>query len=93
MSRLVAKLYGIIDILAAVIILFGIPAPNAIKLVIVLIMLIKGIPSLVGDMFCRVYAVFDIMAAVIIFMAFAAPDILKVAIASIMVFKGVPSLL
>lgn len=93
MSSIIARLYGIIDILAATIIFFGVPAPSMIKLVIVAILLIKGIPSIAGDMFCKVYAVFDILAAVIIFAAFAAPDMIKILIASIMVFKGIPSLL
>ncbi len=93
MPSIIAKIYGIIDILAALIVLFAIPMPNLIKIAIVAILLIKGIPSIAGDMFCKVYAVFDILAAVIIFAAFAAPDAIKILIASIMVFKGIPSLL
>lgn len=93
MPSIIAKLYGIIDIIAAIVVVFGVPLPNAIKLAIVAILLIKGVPSLVGDIFCRVYAVFDIAAAIIIFAAFAAPDVIKIAIAAIMVFKGIPSLL
>ena len=45
----ICKVYGVIDIIAGLIIFFAdLPLPDFIKLIILLIMLFKGIPSLFG---------------------------------------------
>jgi hypothetical protein len=43
---MICKIYGIIDITAALIIFFGLNIPDILKTIILLVMLFKGIPSL-----------------------------------------------
>lgn len=43
---MICKIYGIIDIAAALIIFFGLDVPETIKIIILFVMLFKGIPSL-----------------------------------------------
>jgi hypothetical protein len=45
---MLCKIYGIVDIASGLIIYFGTELPVAIKLIILIIMLFKGIPSLFG---------------------------------------------
>lgn len=45
---MICKIYGIVDIISGLIIYFGTGLPFPIKLLILLIMLFKGIPSLFG---------------------------------------------
>ncbi|HLD48972.1 MAG TPA: hypothetical protein VJB11_01275 [archaeon] len=46
MASLICKVYGIVDILAGLIIFFATPLPDIIKLIFLIIFLFKGIPSL-----------------------------------------------
>ena len=43
---LICKFYGVIDLTAAVLVWWFVPIPDIIKLLIVLVLVIKGIPSL-----------------------------------------------
>ncbi|MFC2143516.1 hypothetical protein ACFLQN_03890 [Candidatus Aenigmatarchaeota archaeon] len=46
MASISAKFYGVIDILAGLLIYFYVPIPDFLKLFILIVMLVKGIPSL-----------------------------------------------
>ena len=90
---MICKIYGIVDLLAAVIIFFGLYGiPDIVKLGIIIIMLIKGVPSIMGDMMCRIYSMIDISVAVILWFALPLPDFLRIFIVVVMFFKGIPSL-
>ena len=43
---MICKIYGIVDIAAGLIIFFALDVPDIIKIIILLVMLFKGIPSL-----------------------------------------------
>lgn len=45
---ILVKIYGVIDILAGILVFLYTPLPDVIKIIILAIMLFKGIPSLLG---------------------------------------------
>lgn len=93
-NMLLLKIYGLTDIISAIVMLFSafwIPSP--LKIMLVLILLFKGIPSIFGDMACKFDAVIDISAALIIVTSFLMPDILKIILALILIAKGLPAML
>ena len=91
---LIVKIFGLVDIITALVILFGpFAMPLFLKMLIVSILFIKGVPSIFGDITCKFDAVFDLSSAVIILAALVMPDILKIVIAGVMVLKGGTSLI
>ncbi len=46
MASISAKFYGVVDIISGLLIYFYVPIPDIFKILILLVMLIKGIPSL-----------------------------------------------
>ena len=46
MASISAKFYGVIDILSGVLIYTYVPIPDILKIIILVVMLVKGIPSL-----------------------------------------------
>ena len=45
---MLVKLYGVVDIVCGLLVYFYVPLPDIIKILILLIMLFKGVPSLFG---------------------------------------------
>ena len=91
---IIVKIFGLVDIVTALVILFGpFAMPLVIKMFLVGILFVKGIPSIFGDITCKFDAVFDLSCALIILMTLIMPDILKIVVAGVMVLKGGTSLL
>ncbi|MFH0832215.1 MAG: hypothetical protein V1900_00635 [Candidatus Aenigmatarchaeota archaeon] len=90
---MIRQIYGFIDLSAAVIIFFGLQLPTIIKLIIALVMVIKGAPSLIGDLICKVYGVVDLLVAFVIFFAFPIPNVIKGITVFILIIKGISSLI
>ncbi len=79
--RLIAVIYGIVNIIAAFYILFIFPLPAAIKFIVVMILLVKGIPSFAGDFLCKIDGVVDVMAALSIAGLFIIPSPINIVMA------------
>lgn len=91
---MICKIYGITDLIAALVIFFSLYSiPSFIKTVIIIIMLVKGIPSLFADLICKIYGIIDIIIALLIWLGpLPIPDFIKILLTVILFFKGIPSL-
>lgn len=90
---MICKLYGIVDLLAAIVIFFGLyDIPFIIKVIMIIILLVKGLPSLAGDLMCRIYGIIDVIVAISLWFGFILPDFIRLFLVVVLFFKGVPSL-
>ncbi|MFH1420824.1 MAG: hypothetical protein ABIG30_02545 [Candidatus Aenigmatarchaeota archaeon] len=49
MASIICKVYGIVDLLAALLLFVGnVPVPDIVKYIIIIIFIVKGVPSLFG---------------------------------------------
>jgi uncharacterized membrane protein HdeD (DUF308 family) len=87
---LFVKVLGIVDILVGVILLFSVPVPGAAILFVIL--LGKGILSLMADTLGKVYGILDIAAGVIIMFNISTGLGLAIVLFVFFVYKGLVSL-
>ena len=92
---MICKIYGFVDLLTAVVLFFGLYGlPSIIKFAIIIVLLIKGVPSLIADVIGKLYGVIDILAAVFLYTGgLPIPDFIRFLIISILAFKGILSML
>lgn len=46
MASIICKIYGVVDLISALLIYYYAPLPDIIKSILILILVVKGIPSL-----------------------------------------------
>lgn len=90
---MICKVYGIIDITAALLLFFAVDIHIIIKFIIGFILFFKAVPSLFANFICKIYGIVDIIVALVIYFQSPIPDFLKFFLIVIMLIKGVPSLL
>lgn len=90
---MIRQIYGTIDLLVAFILFFGFSIPAVTKLIVLIVMVIKGAPSLIGDFICKIYGIIDLLAALLVYFVFPIPGIIKGIIIFVLIFKGVSSLI
>jgi hypothetical protein len=90
-AKLLAVLYGIVNIVAAVYIFYSLPIPSALKAFVVFILLFKGIPSFAGDFMCKIDGVIDVTAALAIAGFFIIPNPVNIIIALMLVWVALLS--
>lgn len=88
----IVRILGIIDIIAALMILFWLNAPFLIKFIPIVVLLIKGVPSLFADLVGKIYGVVDIITAIVLAFSIQLPGIVIVLLAIVLVFKGLFSM-
>lgn len=95
MVSFICKIYGAIDLITALIFILGFYSlPGIIKFPIIIVLMIKGVPSLMADFIGKIYGVIDLLAAAFIFFnGLPVPDFLKLMVISILLFKGILSML
>jgi len=89
---MILKILGVVDIIAALFLLFWIGAPFWLKFVFILILFVKGIPSLFADLIGKIYGIVDIITAIVLTFSIALPGVVAVLLAIILVFKGLFSM-
>ena len=92
-GKLIVTMYGIVNVIAAAYIFFSFPLPVILKISIVMVLLIKGIPSFAGDFLCKIDAVVDVIAALAIAGFFIIPSPLTLIIALMLVWVAMLSFL
>jgi hypothetical protein len=88
---MLVKILGIIDIIAALLILFWVGAPFMIKIFFIIVLLVKGIPSLFADFIGKIYGIVDIITA-IVFIFGVNLGVGSIILAAILMFKGLFSM-
>ncbi len=91
MFRLLAIIYGIVNVIAAAYIFFIFPLPSVVKIFLVLILLFKGIPSFAGDFLCKIDGVVDTTAALSIAGLFIIPSPVSIIMAAMLVWVALLS--
>ena len=89
---LLVKIYGIVDLVSALILIYWPAAPVLLKVVLVIILLIKGLPSLFADLIGKFYGFVDILTAVV-FISTLSFGFFNIFLAAVLIFKGLFSLL
>ncbi len=84
------KFLGAIDILVGIMILFNFQPPLAI--IILVIMFIKGLMSLVGDITAKIYGAADIFAGIVIFFGINLGGTASTILFLFFMYKGIVSL-
>ena len=84
------KILGVIDVLVGLMILFNFKPPFAI--IILVIMFIKGLMSLVGDMTAKIYGAVDIFAGIVIFFGINLGGGVSTVLFLFFMYKGIVSL-
>jgi len=88
----IVRILGLIDLAAALFILFWVGAPFWLKFVFILVLLIKGVPSLFADLIGKIYGIVDIITAIVLAFAIHLPGVATVLLAIVLIFKGLFSL-
>lgn len=91
LMRLLAWVYGTVNIAAAALIYFNFSMPSAAAAVLVGVLLFKGIPSLAGDLLCKVDGVVDITAALSLVGFVVMPDPFRFFVVLMLVWVGILS--
>lgn len=88
----IVRLLGVIDIIAALLLLFWLGAPFWLKFIIIIVLLIKGVPSLFADLVGKIYGAVDIITAIVLAFSIQLPGIAVVLLAAVLAFKGLFSM-
>ena len=91
MTKILVIFLGIVDLIVGIALLFSLQL-NEIKLILSVILIVKGISSLFADILGKIYGVVDIVAGIIFFygISFGA---LHIIIAGILIYKAAFSFL
>ncbi len=89
---MIVKILGIMDIIAALLLLFWVGAPFVVKIIFILVLFGKGLTSLFADLVGKVYGIVDLSAAVILLFSIQINIVIAILLAGILVFKGLFSL-
>ena len=90
-ARLIAYIYAIVNIIAAAYIFFAFPLPGIIKIFLIFILLIKGVPSFAGDILCKIDGVVDVTAALALAGLFIIPNPISILMVLMLVWVALLS--
>ena len=91
MTKIIVIFLGIVDLIVGIALLLSLQL-NEIKLILSVILIVKGISSLFADILGKIYGVVDISAGLIFFYGMGL-GALNVIIAAILIYKAIFSLL
>ena len=91
MTKILVIFLGLVDLLVGIGLLLHMPF-NEIKLILSVILIVKGISSLFADILGKIYGVVDIFAGIIFFYGIGL-DVINIIIAFILIYKALFSFL
>ncbi|MBI5061166.1 MAG: hypothetical protein HZB67_02530 [Candidatus Aenigmarchaeota archaeon] len=89
---MLVKILGIMDIIAAFLLLFWVGAPFIVKVVFIIVLLVKGTTSLLADLVGKLYGIVDLATGIILLFAIQIPIVIAILLAGVLAFKGLFSL-